>query len=178
VLQVFGFKSVGVAISDIFFVDPEPSPGQEGAEHGVRLEVRLLESGSAKGSIYASRPIALGRPVWRADLLETVDGEPGTFDRTHHHPQVQGWEPGPRQFDPEMTADPIDWLGRRLGDLDALMKDAGLPGVDPADVTALRAAVPEIQSAVERLLQGVRAGALALPPRGEEDTSGARAGWL
>lgn len=176
-LQVFGFNGVCVAIGDLYFLDPEPSSGQEGAEHGVRLEVRLLESGPAKGSIYASRPIALGRPVWRADLLETVNGEPGSFDRTHHHPHVQGWEPGPRQFDPEMTADPIDWLGRRLGDLDALMDEAGLPRTDPDDAAALRGVIPEIQSAVGHLLREVRAGALAQPPE-REDAPGARVGWL
>jgi hypothetical protein len=38
---VFGFERVGVVMSDLYFVDPAPLPGQEGAERGVRLEVRL-----------------------------------------------------------------------------------------------------------------------------------------
>ena len=41
-LYVFGFESIGVVVSDLYFVDPDPGPGQEGAERGVRLEVRML----------------------------------------------------------------------------------------------------------------------------------------
>jgi hypothetical protein len=43
VLYAYAFERVGVVLGDIYFVDPEPDPGQEGAEHGVRLEVRLVE---------------------------------------------------------------------------------------------------------------------------------------
>jgi hypothetical protein len=42
-LYLFGFHRIGVVLSDLYFVDPNPNPGQEGAERGVRLEVRLLE---------------------------------------------------------------------------------------------------------------------------------------
>lgn len=76
-LYVFGFTRTGVVISDLFFIDPQPGRGQEGAEHGVRLEVRLLERGQLPGSIYSAQPIRIGRPVWRADLLESVAGRPG-----------------------------------------------------------------------------------------------------
>ena len=98
-LQVFAFRRIGVAVADLYFVDPNPSPGQEGAERGVRLEVRFIQSEPEGGSIYASHPILVGRPIWRVDLLESVDGPPGRFDRTHHHPQMRGWEPTPRRFD-------------------------------------------------------------------------------
>ena len=177
-LHVFGFNRVAVAVGDLYFVDPEPLPGQEGPEHGVRLEVRLLEGLPPVGSIYSSRPINVGRPVWRADFLESVDGEPGSFDRTHHHPRVRGWEPGPRAFDQAMTMDPLAWLGRRLGDLDALMEAADLPAADRDDVEAIRQAIPEIQATVERLLHGVRAGELARPPEEEDGPSSARVSWL
>ena len=99
-LYMFGFQHIGVVVSDLYFVDPEPDEGQEGAERGVRLEVRLLEAGSVDGSIYAARPISVARPVWRADLLETADGPPGSLDRTHHHPAFRGWEPGSRRSTP------------------------------------------------------------------------------
>ena len=62
-LYAFGFDRVGVVVSDLYFVDPSPASGQEGAEHGVRLEVRLLERGELKGSIYSAQPIGIGRPV-------------------------------------------------------------------------------------------------------------------
>ncbi|MBO0825923.1 MAG: hypothetical protein J2P27_19020, partial [Actinobacteria bacterium] len=76
-LQLFGFGRIGVVIGDLYFLDPVQKAGQEGAEHGVRLEVRMLEPGELKGSPYSARPISIGAPVWRADLLETVDGTPG-----------------------------------------------------------------------------------------------------
>ena len=56
-LYVFGFERTGVAVGDLYFVDPDPPPGQEGAERGVRLEVRLLEHGPLPGSPYSGRPI-------------------------------------------------------------------------------------------------------------------------
>ncbi|MBO0731528.1 MAG: hypothetical protein J2P57_19880, partial [Acidimicrobiaceae bacterium] len=130
-LYAFGFERIGVVVSDLFFVDPDPSPGQEGAERGVRLEVRLLDRPSRPGSIYAANPIEVGQPVWRADLLETVSGPPGSFDRTHHHPRFAGWEPGRRQYDPRMSADPVAFVGERLADLPGLLEGAQM---DPASV--------------------------------------------
>src|SRR5215469_6974488 len=118
VLYAFGFDRIGVLVSDIYFVDPRPTPGQEGAEHGVRLEVRMLDHGELKGSIYSARPIEVGRPVWRVDLLETVDGPPGSLNRAHHHPRMSDWEPRRRTFDEELTADPVGWIGKQLSDLE------------------------------------------------------------
>ncbi|GII00403.1 hypothetical protein [Planobispora takensis] len=178
-LYVFGFERIGVAVSDIFFVDPNPDRGQEGAEHGVRLEVRVLEQAELKGSIYSARPIRVDRPIWRLDLLEAVAGESGSFDRTHHHPAFTGWEPGPRVFDKELSADPLGWLEGRLGDLDGVLREAG---VEPDDATAadaarLRERAPEIVDSVRGLLAGVRAGELARPPE-EGPGDNVRASWL
>ena len=177
-LYLFGFRKVGVAVSDLFFVDPEPGPGQEGAEHGVRLEVRVLDQPEIDGSIYASRPIVVDRPIWRADLLESLSGEPGSHDRTHHHPSMRGWEPGSRQYDRAMSDAPVEWVGRRLSDLPKLLEEAEVdPGmVDPEDAEELRRAVPEILDAVNRLLAAVREGSAAVPP--PEPVAAARTGWL
>ena len=178
-LHLFGFDRLGVAVGDLYFVDPNPSPGQEGAERGVRLEVRLLEQAEAEGSIYAARPIVVGRPVWRADLLESVAGRPGSFDRTHHHPRMRGWEPGSRQFDADMSADPLGWVGRRLSDVGVLLSEAGIDASElgPDDADQLRSAVPAIVEAVATLLAEVRAGRLAAPPEGA-GVEMARTGWL
>jgi hypothetical protein len=180
VLYAFGFERVGVLVSDLYFVNPDPLEGQEGAERGVRLEVRLLERGELKGSIYSAQPIVVDRPVWRADLLESVDSEPGSLDRAHHHPRFRGWDPGARSFDEDLSAVPLDFVAARLADLDGLVAAAGLaPGdVGPGDADALRAAVPEVVAATRRLLDRVRAGELAQPPSGDEELVCARIGWL
>ncbi|MFC7588435.1 hypothetical protein ACFQYP_35555 [Nonomuraea antimicrobica] len=125
VLYLFGFDRIGVAVSDIYFVDPEPLPGQEGAERGVRLELRYLEAGELKGSIYSARPIAVDRPLWRVDLLESVEGTPGSFDRTHHHPGLDGWEPGRRVFDKGLSQEPLKWLAEHLADLEGCSTGPG-----------------------------------------------------
>ena len=177
-LYAFGFDRIGVVLSDLYFIDPRPSPGQEGAEQGVRLEVRLLELGELQGSIYSARPISISRPIWRADLLESVDN-PGSLDRAHHHPRFRGWEPGRRHFVEEMSADPVAWVGSRLADLSGLLEEAGVSvdEVGPRDVDDVRDAVPEIVDGMKRLLDGVRAGRLAQPSPDGDGTS-ARVSWL
>ena len=165
-LYVFGFERVGVVVGDLYFVDPNPMKGQEGAEHGVRLELRVLGRGELKGSVYSAQPIEVGPPVWRADLLESVAGQPGSFDRTHHHPAFTGWNPGRRVFVNELSADPLGWLAGQLADLDALLHTAGVPPTTagPDDARDLREAVPEIVDAARRLLGKVRSGDLGNPP--------------
>ncbi len=178
-LYAFGFERFGVVVSDLFFVDPRPLPGQESAERGVRLEVRILEPGELKGSIYSARPIEIGQPVWRADLLEAADGPPGSLDRAHHHPAFRGWEPGSRVFDPGLSADPVGWVGAQLADLEGLAERAGLAADETtaADAKSLRDCLPEITEVVRKLLGRVQAGQLAAPPGGEPAAS-ARISWL
>jgi hypothetical protein len=178
-LTVFGFERVGVVLADIYFVDPNPHPGQEGAEHGVRLEIRFVEPQPLDGSIYAARPILIGEPIWRLDLLESVDGKPGSLDRTHHHPSMRGWEPGQRKFERELSSDPLGYLGDRLRDLPGLLAQAELPGssVDDEDVRQLRDAADEIVAETAKTLQRVRRGELARATEPDE-TGLARTGWL
>jgi hypothetical protein len=195
-LYAWGFERIGVVAGDLYFVDPHPSPGQEGAERGVRLEVRLVDRPPLTGSIYAAQPIVIDRPVWRADLLETVAGPPGSHDRTHHHPQFGGWEPGRRKFDPALSRDPISWLTDRLRDLPSLLggADVDVTEIGADDARDLASSAPEIAGVVADLLARVRAGELAqAPANGSSDpTDGAapstptdgvgsvavRTGWL
>jgi hypothetical protein len=180
-LYVFGFERVGVVLGDIYFLDPNPLPGQEGAEHGVRLEVRFLDSSDGSdgnGTIYAARSITVGQPIWRADLFESVDGKPGSFDRTHHHPQMRGWEPGGRSFERGLSSDPLGWVTERLHDLPGLIAQADLPAdsVTAGDVAEMAATAEEITAATGRLFERIHAGELARPV---DDSSGmARSGWL
>jgi hypothetical protein len=178
-LYAFGFERVGVLVSDMYIVIPNPRPGQEGAERGVRLEVRLLERGELPGSISSARPIEVGRPVWRADLLEAVDGPPGSLNRAHHHPAFRGWEPGRRVFDADLTARPVAWVGDQLADLEGLLERAGIPADEAAaaDARVLRGCLPEIMDTVGRLLERVQGEELAVSRDGEP-AAGARLGWL
>ena len=178
-LYAFGFERVGVVVADLYFDNPRAARGQEGAEHGVRLELRILDRGPLKGSAYSARPIGIGQPVWRADLLESVDGPAGSLDRTHHHPAFSGWNPGRRVYVSEMSDDPFGWLGERLADLDDLLASASFPAgaAGPGDAASLRAAAPEIVDVTRRLVGRVRAGELGHPQHGE-GTDVIRTGWL
>jgi hypothetical protein len=178
-LCAFGFQQIGVLLSDVYVDDPRPSHGQLGAEHGVRLELRVLERDELKGSQYSAQPISVGQPIWRVDLLETIAGEPGSFDRTHHHPAFTGWEPGRRVFVRELSADPIAWLASKLSGLPEVLKEAGVSAdvAGPDDAEELRCAVPDILDTTERMLGRVHFGELGRPPAG--DPGGyVRAGWL
>ncbi|MDR2984737.1 MAG: hypothetical protein LBV34_07840 [Nocardiopsaceae bacterium] len=178
-LYAFGFERIGVLVGDLYFVDPKPEPGQESAEHGVRLEMRMLGQGELKGSIYSARPIEAGRPVWRADLLEAVDGPPGSLNRAHHHPRFNGWEPGSRVFDRNLSSSPVQWVGEQLRDLDAVLERAGVDDVGSfaADAVSLRSSANEIMAVVQSLLDKVKAGELAVAPSGSQPES-ARVSWL
>ncbi|RCH65604.1 hypothetical protein DT019_26145 [Streptomyces sp. SDr-06] len=181
-LYAFGFERVGVVVGDLYFVDPDPLPGQATPEHGVRLELRTFESGELTGSIYAARPISIGRPLWRVDLLQDVNAAPNALDRAHHHPGFTGWDPGPRVFVEELSRDPLSWLTRQLTDVSGLLKESGISPaeVPAADVRALRDAAPEIANTVRGLLKRVWSGELGRPPgaAGSDAATSVRASWL
>jgi hypothetical protein len=178
-LQVFGFDRIGVVLGDMYFIDPAPAKGQEGPERGVRLEVRMLEPGEPAGSIYSARPISITGPIWRADLLESADGPPGSLNRVHHHPNMSGWEPGKRVFDRDLSSDPVGFVGAILSDLEALLKraDIEIDAVLAADARSLRDAVPAVQQSLTSMLDQVKAGQLGTAPDGDDLTS-ARVSWL
>lgn len=179
-LYAFCFEHVGVVVGDLYFVDPDPPPGQEGAERGVRLEVRLLERPPLPGSVYSAQPIAVAEPIWRVDLLERVDGPYGSFDRTHHHPSFRGWEPGHRVYDDGLSGDPIGWVGEQLADLETLVDRSTVDAsaLHPDDAAQLRATVPEILRTVRNMLQRVYDGELGQPPHEVAASGAIRNGWL
>jgi hypothetical protein len=178
-LQAFVFERVGIVVGDLYFLDPNPHKGQEGAEHGVRLELRVFDRGDLKGTIYSAMPIEVGRPIWRVDLLEAVDGKPGSFNRTHHHPKFNGWDPTDRQFLRELSSDPLGWLSAQLSDLPAVLERAGVPPevADPSDAASLRDIAPAIVGVASMMLDKVHAGELGLPPA-DDAVDSIRNGWL
>ncbi|HEX9041281.1 MAG TPA: hypothetical protein VF838_09660 [Trebonia sp.] len=179
-LQAFVFNKVGVVVGDIYFLDPHPNPGQEGPEHGIRLELRAFDRGKLKGSIYSAVPISAGKPIWRVDLLEAVDGKPGSFNRTHHHPRFdRRWDPAPRLFERELSLDPLGWLGSQLADLPGILDRAEVPRdiADPSDAASLKEMAPAIVSAASMMLDKVRAGQLGRAPQ-DGAADAIRSGWL
>jgi hypothetical protein len=177
VLWSIAFDHLGVVVSDIYFVDPDPGDGQEGAERGVRLELRRFDRDPLKGSIYSAVPVRVDRPLWRVDLLESVSSPPGSLDRAHHHPRFRGWEPGRRVFVDELSADPVAWLRARLAEPSAVLAEAGEdPSDHTADMAALQAAAPLVTGTVEHLLAEVAAGRAGTAPEVVGDA--VRASWL
>ena len=179
-LQAFAFEKVGVVVGDIYFLDPNPHKGQAGPEHGVRLELRVFDRGELKSSIYSAVPISVGKPIWRVDLLEAVDGKPGSFDRTHHHPTfTPQWDPTSRVFLRELSSDPLGWLAGELADLHGILDRAEVPQevADPSDAASLKEMAPAIVAVASMMLDKVRAGELGRAPDGDAADS-IRNGWL
>lgn len=178
-LITFGFDRLALVAADLYFQHPDPPPGQEGAEHGVRLELRHIEAGGLRGSVYSARPVAVAEPLWRVDLLRSV-GTPGTpLDRAHHHPAFTGWDESARVFDEELSTDPFAWLERELSDLPAVLARAGVAEstATPRDLAELRLAVPRVLEVVRWLLDQTLTGPLAQAP--QPATAGlVRASWL
>lgn len=162
-LRVFCFHTLGITVEDLYLIDPDPDRG--GHERGVRVELRLLERPPWRGSPNASQPVIADRAVWRADLLESVTGGPGSKDRMHHHPGMVGNEPGRRVFVPGLTDDPIGWLEHQLSDVLPHLEAAGVDTYPHhASAEALREATPEITGTVATVLNEVRTGTLAADP--------------
>ncbi len=179
-LQAFVFEKVGVVVGDLYFLDPNPHPGQEGPEHGVRLELRVIDRGELKSSIYSAVPIGVGKPIWRVDLLESVDGKPGSYNRTHHHPTfTETWDPTSRVFLRELSQDPLGWLAGQLADLPGILERAEVPQdiADPSDAASLKDMAPAIVGVTSMMLDKVRAGELGTAPAGDAVDS-IRNGWL
>jgi hypothetical protein len=177
-LWSLAFEKLGVVVGDIYFLDPNAEVGSEGAERGVRLELRSFERDELKGGVYSATPIRVDRPFWRVDLLESVDSERGSLNRAHHHPRFRDWDPGRRQFIEELSADPVGWVAKQFADIERVVADARVETTDigPNDLESLRAATPMIVGVVEHLLAEVKAGRAGRTPTTEDNF--VRDGWL
>jgi hypothetical protein len=153
VRQVFVFEGTAVIVGP--WHEPMSPP-----ERGTRVEVRLLDLEPTRGSRFAAERVVVDRPVFRADLFDTLDAPPGNLRAAHFHPGFEGIEPLDRHWDEAIQADATGWLAGELSDLPNILSRAGADADAPwveADADALRAAVPEIVAAVERTWAAVRA---------------------
>jgi hypothetical protein len=149
VLQMFAFSSCAVIVRHWF----EISLRDASMEHGARIEVRELTPYPHRGSESAAQLITADRPLWRADLFDRLDGQPGNYAAAHYHPAFAGDEPSSRMWDRSLTADPWSWLGEQVTSCGAAAGGDPWPlaVADAADlsryasqvVTAARAFAPE-----------------------------------
>ena len=178
-LITFGFDRLALVAADLYFQHPNPPAGQEGAEHGVRLELRHIKAGELRGSVYSARPVFVADPLWRVDLLRSVGASGSRLDRAHHHPTFTGWDESARVFEDDLSGDPVAWLERELSALPAVLARAGVAEstATPRDIVELRLALPKVLELVRWLLDQSLTGELAQAP--DPATTGlVRAGWL
>jgi hypothetical protein len=152
-LQAFVFENVAVLVMP--WSEPADPP-----ERGTRLELRLLEHESRRGSVSAAQRVVIDQPVFRADLFDQVNAPPGNLRSAHFHPDFDGVEPSDRVWSVEIQQDPAGWLARELSDLGRLLERARVDVADPValarDAAAVRDAVPAIVAAVEATWDAVR----------------------
>ena len=87
-----------------------------------------------------------GRPLWRADLFDRLDGAPGNYAVAHYHPQFAGDEPSGRNWDQALTADPWAWLAAQLASLGGAGGDEPWP-LSPEDAADLNRYADEVVAA-------------------------------
>jgi hypothetical protein len=144
VQQIFAFNEIAIVVRHWFEVGPEDE------EHGARVEVRRLAPHPHRGSESAPQILELDAIVWRADLFDGLEDEPGSWSRAHHHVNFDGIEPLDRSWDDGLSADPIGWTRRTLEDLPALLADRGVELDDPdGEAEDVRRALPAIMAAIE-----------------------------
>jgi hypothetical protein len=155
VQRVFVFGRVAVVIEGCRLPD----------ERGVRVELRLVEEEPHRGTSESPQRVVIDRAVWRADLFDEVDGEPGNLGAAHFHPRFEGTgnlSAGDRHVDDLLATDAVAWLERELGDVERLFEAGGLvlygvamPWLSDA-VDEIRRARPEILDAVAATWRDVR----------------------
>ncbi|MEB3372094.1 hypothetical protein [Saccharopolyspora mangrovi] len=152
--RIYCFRKLAVTVEGVDFLDPAQAGQPDVRERGVRLELRGLSESAEAGSVYASRAAWLSRGICRFDLLES---RPNAADRMHWHPEMSDGEPGDRVFDAELSADPVGWLARTLGDITPLLHRAGLdPAEHDADIAAMARSADEITATVAKVLTAAR----------------------
>jgi len=145
VQEVFVFNEIAVIVRHWYEI------GENGREHGARVEIRRRTPSPRRGSESASQLITIDEPIWRADLFDLIGDEPGTFGRAHYHHTFEGPEPTARDWDEQLSADPIAWCRGQLSNLEALTAAAGVTLRDLAiESQELRDACDRMMVSVER----------------------------
>lgn len=121
-------------------------------EHGSRLELRLLAQEPRRGTDAAAQRIVLDQPLWRADLFDRLDREPGTYSAGHYHPTFDGNEPSARAYAVALKQDPWTWATDQLSRVEDLCAANGITGDWVAeDARDIRTMVDQMIEAAQRL---------------------------
>jgi hypothetical protein len=146
VLHAFVYNEVAVLVRHWFEIGTRDSH----LEHGARVELRLRALPPWRGTYAAAQQIVADQPLWRADLFDRLDGDPGAFDAAHFHPRFVGVEPCERHWDDEVKKAPWDWLYGRLCDVPGIAAAAGVRLADPdAERAEVAADAPVIVAAAQ-----------------------------
>ena len=152
----FFFGPISVTIFHII----EPSPDAGAKEIGCRIEVQRCYEELPGGLWYAVPVVTLREPIWRCDLQRKVPAGEGDDQRAHQHTRWTGQLAVEREFDPDLTKDPLGWVEKQLADLRPILRAGGAEDlVEKLDYDELSAALPLLMSAVKSSLeQPVRTG--------------------
>jgi hypothetical protein len=148
--QAFFFGPIAVTI---FPID-EPADG--GArEIGCRIEVQRCYE-ELPGSLWYAVPIVtLREPIWRCDVQKRVPAGEGSDQRAHVHTRWTGQLAVEREFDADLTKDPLRWVERHLADFRLILRAGGADDlVEKLDYQEIGAAQPLLMAAVRSSIAG------------------------
>jgi hypothetical protein len=147
VQTVFAYRSIAIVVRHWFEIAPRDE------EHGCRVELRSVPRLVHRGTESASQMLIIDWALWRADLFDLVDGEPGNFHRAHHHPSFVYTEPTDRVWDDRLSNDPMSWIVDRLQNLAATVDDQAKTELDiDADQQAVLGDLEQITGVISQRL--------------------------
>jgi hypothetical protein len=124
-------------------------------ESGARVEIRRVENEDIPGApagVAGLRLLPVSEGIWRADLFRNQDDE----IIYHYHPHFEKGDVGQRFFDDLLTADPVEFVIRKLRDLRAVLVDSGAGDIaDEVPYEEIERVLPAIREAIERSFEPV-----------------------
>ena len=74
-IKAFLYEHIAITVRHWFEINLDTA----GLEHGVRVEVRLLEDQAHRGTESAAQRIVVDDTAWRVDIFEKLDSPPGSL---------------------------------------------------------------------------------------------------
>jgi hypothetical protein len=118
-------------------------------ESGARVEIRRVEREEIPGApagVAGLRFLPVSAGIWRADLFRDQHGDV----IYHYHPQFEKGDVGERFLDPQLTANPVEFVLDRLRDLRTVLVGSGAGDIaDQVHYAEVERALPAIRAAIE-----------------------------